>query len=170
MINGGLGETHINNMLAALNIPNIIEKSLKDREREVGVHLEEMAEESCRKQLHEEIRESDGNLTVSFDGAWQKRGTGHANNSLTGHATLFGEKTQKCVSYAVKVKNCRICSGAKAKGVPPRKHRCQCNWSGSAKAMEPAMACEMIQGIINEGSRVLQYLSATAFLSPSFYF
>lgn len=27
---------------------------------------------------------SDGNLTAGFDGAWQKRGTGRAYNSLTG--------------------------------------------------------------------------------------
>lgn len=30
---------------------------------------------------------SDGNITASFDGAWQKRGTGKAYNSLTGMFT-----------------------------------------------------------------------------------
>lgn len=56
MINGGFGETHVNSFLASLNIPGISKKSLKNREREVGVHLEELAEDSCQKQLQDEIR------------------------------------------------------------------------------------------------------------------
>lgn len=56
MINGGFGETHVNCILASLNILGISKKSLKNREREVGVNLEEMAEESCQKQLQDEIR------------------------------------------------------------------------------------------------------------------
>ena len=56
MINGGFGETHVNYFLASLNIPGISKKSLKNREREVGVHLEELAKESCQKQLQDEIR------------------------------------------------------------------------------------------------------------------
>lgn len=56
MINGGFGEIHVNNMLAALNIPTITQKSLKNREREVGTHLNDMAEESCQTHLQEELR------------------------------------------------------------------------------------------------------------------
>lgn len=36
---------------------------------------------------------SDGKLTVSFDGAWQKRGTGHAYNSLKGTCTTWSIDT-----------------------------------------------------------------------------
>lgn len=107
---------------------------------------------------------SDGKLIVSFDGAWQKRGTGHAYNSLTdtcttwsidtGHATLFGKNTKKCVRYAVKGKRCRICDVAKKKRMRPRKHDCSHNWFGSAKPMEPAMVCEMIQSIYDDGAKV----------------
>ena len=56
MINGGFGEPHVNSILTSQNIPSISKKSLKNRECEVGVHLEEMAEESCQKQLQDEIR------------------------------------------------------------------------------------------------------------------
>ena len=49
MINGGFGETQVNSILTSINIPDISKKSLKNREREVGVHLEEMAEESSQK-------------------------------------------------------------------------------------------------------------------------
>lgn len=61
-------------------------------EREVGQQIREMAEETCQKSLQEEIKLSEGSLSARFDGAWQKRGTGRAYNSLTGHASLFGEK------------------------------------------------------------------------------
>lgn len=55
MVNGGFGETHINSILAALNIPSITQKALKKREREVGHQLNSMAEESCKKQLNKEL-------------------------------------------------------------------------------------------------------------------
>ncbi|XP_069109309.1 uncharacterized protein [Argopecten irradians] len=54
MINGGFGETHVSSLLAALNIPSITHRNLKSREREVGAHLQLMAEESCKKHLEEE--------------------------------------------------------------------------------------------------------------------
>ncbi|XP_055999332.1 uncharacterized protein LOC125677071 [Ostrea edulis] len=154
MVNGGYGTTHVNALLAALNIPGITDKSLKKREREVGEHLEEMAGQSCNEILQEEMKLTAGDITVSFGGAWQKRGTGRGYNSLTGHASLFGEKTKKVVSFSSKSKKCRICSVATTKGVPPRKHNCRRNWHGSAKAMEPAMACEMLTAIQDEGCKV----------------
>ncbi|CAG2231681.1 unnamed protein product [Mytilus edulis] len=47
--------------------------------------------------------ENDGDierlLSVSFDGAWQKRGSGKCYNSKTGHATMIGENTGKCVDF-----------------------------------------------------------------------
>lgn len=55
MINGGFGETHINSILAALNILSITKKALKKRGREVGHQLNSMAEESCKKQLNKEL-------------------------------------------------------------------------------------------------------------------
>lgn len=76
---------------------------------------------------------------------------------FAGHATLFGKNTKKCVRYAVKGKRCRICDVAKEKGVCPRKQDCSRNWSGSAKAMEPAMACEMIQSIYDDEAKVHTY-------------
>ena len=53
MVNGGYGETHVNSLLAALNIPGISDKSLKKREREVGEILE--AGQSCIEVLQEEL-------------------------------------------------------------------------------------------------------------------
>lgn len=55
MINGGLGETHVNTLLAILNIPGICHANLKEREREVGQKLEEMAIASCSRNLANEV-------------------------------------------------------------------------------------------------------------------
>lgn len=55
MINGGFGETHLNALLAVLNIPGISKRRLKEREREVGDSLSKMADESCLKNLIEEV-------------------------------------------------------------------------------------------------------------------
>uniref|UniRef100_A0A8W8LRA9 Mutator-like transposase domain-containing protein n=1 Tax=Magallana gigas TaxID=29159 RepID=A0A8W8LRA9_MAGGI len=65
--------------------------------------------------LHGSINKT-WSLSASFDGAWQKRVTGRAYNSLTGHASLFGEKSKKIISFSVKGKECRICAAAKSKG------------------------------------------------------
>lgn len=55
MINGGFGESHINTLLAVLNIPGICYKNLKEREREVGQKLEVMANASCKRNLANEV-------------------------------------------------------------------------------------------------------------------
>ena len=55
MINGGFGETHLNALLAVLNIPGISKRGLKEKEREVGNNLSKMADESSQKNLLEEV-------------------------------------------------------------------------------------------------------------------
>lgn len=75
--------------------------------------------------------------------------------SCVGHASLFGEKSKKIISFSVKGKKCRICAAAKSKGNPPRVHQCCKNWIRSAKAMEPAMACEMLEKVETSGGKVI---------------
>ena len=72
----------------------------------------------------------------------------------TGHATLIGQSTKKCIAYAVKSKRYRICQNANTKEVPARKRTCSHNWSASAKLMEPDVACEMLQGLMDEEKQV----------------
>ena len=73
----------------------------------------------------------------------------------TGHASLIGEKTGQCLGYAVKVKKCRTCTYAEKAQKPPKEHICCKNWFKSAKAMEPAMACDMLKEINDQGHKVL---------------
>ncbi|XP_062618735.1 uncharacterized protein LOC134280339 [Saccostrea cucullata] len=89
------GETHVHSLLAALNIPSVSQITLKNRGREVGQQFGQLAGETCNESLQEEMRLSEGSLAGISDGAWQKRGTGRAYNSLTGLASLLEKNPRK---------------------------------------------------------------------------
>lgn len=55
MINAGIGEQQVNNILAELNLPTIHHKTLKEREREIGYIIEDVAEKSCNSAIQAEI-------------------------------------------------------------------------------------------------------------------
>jgi hypothetical protein len=64
---------------------------------------------------------------------------------------MIGHNTGKIVGYGLRCKSCRICSWAKTKGQTPREHDCVVNFTGSSKAMEPDMACEIVHKIESGG-------------------
>lgn len=49
-----MGNTHLNKILSALNIPEFNWKTFKTHEKEVGKAAEEMARESCKRATLEE--------------------------------------------------------------------------------------------------------------------
>jgi hypothetical protein len=159
MLNIGSGATHVNSFLAAMNIPPLHPSSMKKRENEVGKKIIDVANQSCQDALDEEkqkCRTASGvseteevGLSVSFDGGWSTRGSGRGYNSDTGHAVLIGTESQKCVKFSVKSKRCRKCEYSEKHGNIASPHTCYRNWDGSSKAMEPAMAVDMV-GEINE--------------------
>lgn len=55
MLHAGIGESHVNNLLSALNVPGIHQKSLKRREREAGKGLEALTKKSVSDALVLEI-------------------------------------------------------------------------------------------------------------------
>ena len=55
MLHAGVGETHVNNLLAAINVPFVHHKTLKRREREAGKGLESLARKTMEDALREEI-------------------------------------------------------------------------------------------------------------------
>lgn len=61
-------------------------------------------------------------------------------NFFTGLASFFGVQSGKCLTRGTRNKHCRLCE----RGNAPDNHRCHKNWEGSAKAMEPDIAVEMI--------------------------
>lgn len=58
MINGGIGKTHVNGLLAAFNSSKIYvtQKSLQSIEREIASHLNDSVEQSCSKHLDKPIQ------------------------------------------------------------------------------------------------------------------
>ncbi|XP_062603897.1 uncharacterized protein LOC134265692 isoform X2 [Saccostrea cucullata] len=163
MINAGIGEQQVNNILAELNLPTIHHKTLKEREREVGHIIEDIAEQSCNSAIQAEIlcsesgdasNPSDVDIGVSSDGGWQKRGTGRNYNSLSGHVTVMGKNTKKCLSYGIACKTCRKCRNRKSssrKNSSKTTHRCRRNWSGSAKGMEPFLTVQCLKSLKEKG-------------------
>nr|XP_006819930.1 PREDICTED: uncharacterized protein LOC102802238 [Saccoglossus kowalevskii] len=90
IIHTGIGERQFNLLLSVLNIPGIHHKSLKEREREAGTVLCNIAQESCKKIIEEETLKTKKrnldcghNISASYDAGWQKRGSGRTFNSST---------------------------------------------------------------------------------------
>ena len=56
MLHTGIGATHENSILTALNIPAVSHSMLDRRQRESGLVLEDLAQESTDEWLNEEQR------------------------------------------------------------------------------------------------------------------
>lgn len=64
LLHSGLGETHINNLLAAINVPVIHQKTLKRRERGAGRGIEKLTEKATAEALREEVDKSNCDRVV----------------------------------------------------------------------------------------------------------
>ncbi|XP_021373023.1 uncharacterized protein LOC110463022 [Mizuhopecten yessoensis] len=164
MLHAGIGVRKVNLILSSLNIPSIHHTTLKAREREVGIAVEVVANNSCQQAIDIEMsciqsKSNDkgpngGNIAASFDGGWQKRGSGHSYNSLSGHATFIGKESGKVLAYDVRNKHCRFCQRADTYNLEVTPHDCRKNWDGSAKAMESSMCVSMLKDLQKKGSPV----------------
>jgi hypothetical protein len=70
---------------------------------------------------------------------------------ISGHVTIVGKTSRKCLSFAVAKKNGRFCRIAKRRKVTVTKHKCRKNWSGSSKAMEPFLTLKCLQDLKGNG-------------------
>ena len=64
---------------------------------------------------------------------------------------MIGLHTKKVVGYSVMSKTCRKCDVATKSGNTVPDHDCRKNWGGSSKAMEPAMAVNILNEIKEKG-------------------
>ena len=83
-------------------------------------------------------------IAASFDMGWTTRGTGRTYDSLSGTAALIGFFTKKVISYVTLNRKCKMCDLASSRECPVKEHDCRLNFAGSAKAMEPKAAVELI--------------------------
>ncbi|XP_076088184.1 uncharacterized protein LOC143058588 [Mytilus galloprovincialis] len=154
MIHAGMGATHVNNFLAGLNVPPVHSSTIRKKEKEIGKKIQEVAAESCKSVLIKEKDLSNGKVEASFDGGWQKRGTGWQYDSNTGHASMIGLKTGKVMDYAYRSRSCRVCEVHEERKETVSAHDCCRNWKGTSKGMEPDMAVEMTHKLNDSGCQI----------------
>lgn len=86
-------------------------------------------------------------IVVSYDMGWSKRGNGRSYDSLNGYGAIIGFLTGKILDFSTRNRKCRLCNN----GHPKSDHDCRLNFTGSAKAMEADVGCELINN-----SKILQ--------------
>ncbi|XP_063414850.1 uncharacterized protein LOC134696828 [Mytilus trossulus] len=109
MTHAGMGPSHVNNFLTECNLPPISDTTLRKKEKEFSKTIHDVAMTSCREAQHQEILLSHGKVAASFDGGWQKRGSGWNYNSNTGHATMIGKETGKIMLWDQRSRSCKTC-------------------------------------------------------------
>ena len=150
----GVGQTHLDGILATMNIPTMSRASFKTREREAGTAVESIAKVTCQQIITSEKVHAistgatpDENHLIpvpcSYDMGWQKRGKGY--NSNAGQGAVMGLHTGKVLDYTTRNKTCRTCQYAKQNNTDPPHHDCRMNHAGSSKSMEPLSAVELFQ-------------------------
>uniref|UniRef100_K1PE21 Mutator-like transposase domain-containing protein n=1 Tax=Magallana gigas TaxID=29159 RepID=K1PE21_MAGGI len=157
MDHAGLGPYQVSNFLTALNLPSIHPSTLRARENEIGSTLKTYTKESCDEALLSEAsatsksgkdEEDDTSpINITFDAAWQKRGSGRSYNSRSATATMIGMETGKIVAFDLKTTDCRKCLFS-------NDHECNKNFDGSSKAMESALALDMAKSLRDRGFKI----------------
>lgn len=71
---------------------------------------------------------------------WPTRGSGFTYDSLSGVGHLIGSESGKVLDFATKNRKCRLCE----KGHVKSDHDCRLNHYGTAKAMEPDVAVQLV--------------------------
>ncbi|KAL7294201.1 hypothetical protein TKK_0012221 [Trichogramma kaykai] len=114
MIDTGNGPTQINLLLSFLNVPSLSCTTMKRNERKVGAAIGE--------DLLTVVGKNEELIT-----------------HVTGHTAVVGFHLGKILFYAVRSKDCWLCSF----GHSPEDHDGRKNHTGSVKFMEPSMAVEL---------------------------
>ena len=81
MYHAGMGPTHVQGFLSALEVPSPSAAVLKRREREMLSSIQNVAQQTCNEAIAEEKRlstDNDGKVSghIKYDMGWQKRGSG----------------------------------------------------------------------------------------------
>jgi hypothetical protein len=174
-ISMGDAHTEAGRLLGLLGLPNdttMMNRSFGIIEGRLSFHLRQLCEEVIAENIDEEARlsmsEVDYNVWMAwkkdaatvgdlphvrwphidgtYDMAWQQKGSGKVYNSQSGHGTLFGRFTRKCIGLVIKSKLCSYCNTFQKKhpdtDVPL--HECWKNHDGSSGSMESSGAVEVL--------------------------
>ena len=161
VMNSGLSVTGMHKFTASLEIPPVRARTLKKREREIGV-TEKVAEKSCLDgtELEQNLcslyssdvnKEVADDLKANYDMGWQ--GGGRTFNSRSRHGALIGTESETILSYETRISNCKQCEGNKVT-CRMKEYDCGINWRGSSKAMESVSEVDMIVSGATEVSHI----------------
>ena len=150
--------------MASLEVPPVSARTLKKRERKIGVTIEKVAKKSCLDateleqnlcSLNSSAANTEGlvDLKASYDMGWQRKGSGRAYKSRSGHGVLTGTESEKILSYGTGISNCKQCEVNKVTG-RVKEHDCRMNWGGTSKAMESYLAVDMLVSGTKEKARI----------------
>jgi hypothetical protein len=144
MATGG-GQRKLNEVLASINVPGISKPTFTLIETQIGGKWEQVLSQEIKRAGEEEkrlaIERKDffhgvPSVTVVVDGGWSKRSHKHSYNAKSGVALIIGKETNKILYLGIRNKFCSICTIAHNQNLPPKKHTCYKNWSGSSSEME----------------------------------
>ena len=160
-MNSGLSVTGMHKFTASLEIPPDRARTLKQREREIGV-TEKVAEKSCldATELEQNLcslyssavnKEVADDLKANYDMGWQ--GGGRTYNSRSRHGVLIGTESETILGYETRISNCKQCEVNKVT-CRMKEYDCGINWRGSSKAMESVSEVDMIVSGATEVSHI----------------
>ncbi|KAJ8673527.1 hypothetical protein QAD02_005437 [Eretmocerus hayati] len=148
----GIGYSELRQVLAALDVPCMSDRTYRNQRLRLMQFMLEASEESMKLAIEEEKRLAILNgdvingipfITVIVDGSWGKRSYKSGQyDSLSGCAAIIGARTKKVLYVGVRNKYCYACSIAASKNVAPSEHHkrtcCFKNWGRdqSSSSME----------------------------------
>lgn len=141
----GSGFYHLEDVMSQLSIPcmssSFYDKISKGQQSDWLSLAKKLALEALKEEIALAIAEgnvdSKGNalIAVICDGGWAKRSYGKNFNSLSGCAVLIGVRTQNVVFFGTRNKYCHTCKIAQSKGIDPKVHDCNKNFTGPSSGM-----------------------------------
>ena len=161
MIHSGLSVTGLQKFMASSEVPPVNARTLKKREREIGVTIEKVAKKSfldateleqnlCSLNSSAANKEGVVDLKASYDMGWQRKGSDRAYNNRSGHGVFIGTESEKILT---RISNCKKCEMNKVMG-RVMEHDCRMNWGGSSKSMESDLAIDMFVSGTTEKARI----------------
>ena len=120
MIQSELSVTGMQKFMASLEVPTVSVRTLKRREREIGVKMEKVAKKSCldATELEQNLcslnsraanKEGVVDLKANYHIGWQRKGSDRAYNSRSGRDVLIGTESKKILSHGRRISNFKLC-------------------------------------------------------------
>ena len=154
----GKGPTAGKILCGIMNLPRPTTSISKHRH----ILLEKVAEESMKTATQEAVEENRDSetptdITIAFDGTWQKRG----HQSLNSCAAATSIDTGKVLDVEILCKHCHGCNIAKSNADKKAQHEPKCtkNYTGSSGGMESTSAVNIFhRSLQKRGVRYVQFI------------